>query len=411
LAAAPELFDWIIDERQRPLGALSASPRTGISLGSLVFARIVYAINWLNIGAIFVLMSPDLGAGVGGLGTLTATFYLGLGLMQIPGGVMAARWGPKKVVVIGVFLTSLATLGVAASSTVLAISMLRFVVGAGMALVFAPGVVIVSNLLRGKLGMGVGLFNSAFDFGGIFALFGWIVIAGATGWRPSLVLSGGLGLLSGVLVLLFVPADEGRAGFSFSGKVLVGMIKDRQLILLGLATLGFGIGNTVISGFMVEYLVNSQGVAKSTAGLVASLVVLVPVFTALWGGSLYDRTSRKGLIMLLSLLGSSAALFFGAIPSVYSAVACSALGGVVSGTGYTFAFALAKDFNRAEKEYDGLAIAWVNGISLTGSFIPPLLYSYLVETAGYPEAWLGSAALTLVFLVPLLLMVEKIGGA
>ena len=51
------------------------------AIGSLIFARIVYAINWLNVGAIFVLMSPDLGVGVAGLGTLTSAFYLGIGLM------------------------------------------------------------------------------------------------------------------------------------------------------------------------------------------------------------------------------------------------------------------------------------------------------------------------------------------
>ena len=62
--------------------------------------------------------------------------------------------------------------------------MLRFLVGSGMAFVFAPGVVMVTRLLRGgKSGMGVGLFNSAFDIGGIIAIFGWVVIATAIGWR------------------------------------------------------------------------------------------------------------------------------------------------------------------------------------------------------------------------------------
>ena len=57
--------------------------------------RIVYAINWLNIGAIFFAMGPDLGSGVVGLGTLTSSFYIGLGLMQVPGGVLAAKWGRR----------------------------------------------------------------------------------------------------------------------------------------------------------------------------------------------------------------------------------------------------------------------------------------------------------------------------
>ncbi|TMI48990.1 MFS transporter, partial [Candidatus Bathyarchaeota archaeon] len=54
-----------------------------MAVASLVAARIVYAVNWLNIGALFYLMSGDLNSGVSGLGTLTSSFYLGVGLMQV----------------------------------------------------------------------------------------------------------------------------------------------------------------------------------------------------------------------------------------------------------------------------------------------------------------------------------------
>jgi MFS family permease len=374
----------------------------------MIFARIVYALNWMNIGAIFVLMAPDLGVGVGGLGTLTSAFYLGIGLMQVPGGVMAAKWGPKRLVVVGVFLSSLATLGVSASSSVALIAAFRFLVGTGMAFVFAPGIVIMARLFRGeRAGVGVGLFNSAFNLGGGLAIFGWIVVATAIGWRPSLQASGVLGLLTGALVQLFVPGDKGTEGFVLNPKSLLLIIRDRQLILLGFTTLGFGVANLIIASFMVEYLVNALGVGKVTAGLVSSLIVVVPIFTSVWGGALYDRASKTRLLMSVALLGSAGALAIGAFPSVYAAAACAALGGIVSGIGFTFAFAGARDLNAAEKDYDALAIAWVNGISLTGSFVPPLIYTALVENAGYPYAWLGCAVLTLASLVPLALMVSR----
>lgn len=378
------------------------------ALGSLILARIVYAINWLNVGAIFYLMSTDLGAGVSGLGTLTAAFYLGIGIAQVPGGLLAAKWGTKRVVVIGVFLSSLAALGTSAAATISEIAVLRFLVGVGMAFVFAPGVVIVARLLRGgKSGMGVGLFNSAYDVGGLLAIFGWIVVATVTGWRPSLALSGGLGLLTGVLVLICVPRDEARAEFRVERSSLFRILKDRQLVLLGLGTLGFGISNTIISGFMVYYLKNDLSVEGTVAGLVTSLVTVVPIFTALWGGRLYDSVSRHRMMMALALLGSSAALGLGAFPSLYAAAACSAVGGVVSGVGYTFAFAGARELNRTGGEYDSLAISWVNSISLTGSFLPPIFFSYVADTAGYSQAWVWSAVITLAFLVPILLMVEQ----
>ena len=111
--------------------------------------------------------------------------------------------------------------------------------------------------------------------------------------------------------------------------------------------------------------------------------------------------------MLAAVLGGSIALVLGAYPSVWTAVACSALGGVVSGIGYTVAFAGAKDLNRAGERYDGLAVAWVNGISLTGSFITPLIFSSLVVGASYVVAWLGCAVISFGFLGTVLLMSER----
>jgi len=372
----------------------------------MIFARIIYAVNWLNVGAIFVLMSPDLGVGVAGLGALTAAFYIGVGLMQVPGGLLAARWGPKRVVVLGVFVSSFAALGTAFSSSVVEIAALRFMVGAGMAFVFAPGVVIVTRLFGGRSGLGVGLMNSAFYVGGVLGLFAWVVVATATGWRPSLALSGGLGVLTGVLVLLFVPRDSGRADFKVRPSALFGILRDRELVLMGLGTLGLGVGNVVISAFMVEYLFKNEAVSQALAGLVASMVVVVPIFVGVWSGRVYDKTPKPKMMMVLALAGSSVALVLGAYPSVYAAFLCAVIGGVVSGFGYTFAFAGARDLNRAEEEYDGLAVGWVNSIALTGSFVPPLFYTYVVGTLGYSQAWLASAALGLLFVVPLSIMKE-----
>jgi len=384
------------------------SIRDSKALGSLIFARIIYAVNWLNFGAIFYLMSQDVGAGVSGLGIVTAAFYLGIGLVQVPAGLLAAKYGLKKVVVVGVFLTSFSVLGTSASSTIAELAALRFLVGAGMAFVFAPGVVIVSRLLRGgKSGLGVGLFNSAYDVGGLLAIFGWIVIATAVGWRPSLALSGILGVITGVLVFAFVPGDDSGQEFRVDRKALSAIFSNRQILLLGLGVFGFSIGNTLISGFMVYYLKSSLSVEGTVAGLVTSLITVIPIFTAIWGGRVYDTISKHRVIMMVAMLGSAGALAVNGLNSLYAAVVSSALGGVVSGIGFTFAFAGARDFNRSGPEYDSLAIAWVNSIQLTGSFFPPILFSYIVENLGYSQAWIWSAVISLCFLFPVFLMVEK----
>ncbi len=376
------------------------------AFASLIAARIVYAINWLNIGALFYLMSSDLNSGVSGLGTLTSSFYLGVGLMQVPGGILAAKWGPKRTVTLGIFISSFSMLATSASTALLQVAILRFVVGAGMALVFAPMVVLATRFLGGKSGTGVGLINSAFDVGGLFGLFGWILIASVTGWRPSLALSGALGVMTGLLVIAFVPRDSDNVQFRVSSSDLIKVLKNRNLILIGLGSLGSNLGSVLISSFMAYYLQSSLGETAAIAGLVAAMIVVLPIYTSLWGGRLYDRLRKPRRLLIASGLGMAGALLVCAVPIPSAAAAGAVFGGIAIGPASTINFAAAKDLSRVQKEYEGLTIGWVNSISLTGSFWPPLVFSYLARSFSYSAAWLGGGVIVLMLLVPLFFLTK-----
>jgi len=385
------------------LSARLSGQRTVVAL---VAARIVYAINWLNIGAIFYLMNADLHSGVSGLGTLTSSFYLGVGIMQVPGGVLAAKWGPKRTVSTGILVSSLAVLGTSISSAILQVAILRFIVGAGMALVFAPSVVIMTRFLGGKSGTGVGLINSAFDIGGLLGLFGWILLASVTGWRSTLVLSGSLGLITGLLVVALVPRNEKNLQFRFVTSKLAKILSDRNLIVLGLGSLGSNLGSVLISSFMAYYLQASLGETGAIAGIVAAMIVVLPIYTSLWGGRLYDRSKKPRRLLILSGLGMTAAMLVTAAPILPAAAAGAVLGGIAVGPASTINFAAARDLSRVEREYEGLTISWVNSISLTGSFWPPLIFSYFAKSFNYSAAWLAGAAMCFFLLVPLFFLRE-----
>ncbi len=393
------------------LQMLPGSRQANRPLAALIAMRIVYAINWYNIGAIFYAMGPEFGTGVVGLGTLTSTFYLGLGLMQVPGGIVAAKWGPKKTVVVGTMLSSASAFATAIAPTLAIVAVLRFLVGAGMALVFAPAIVIISRLLRqGRSGIGVGLFNSASNVGGILALSLWGVIAATTGWRPSVELSGGLGIASGLLVMLTAPADEKRLEFKVRAEQLRKVIADPRVIIFGVSMVAGAVCGNLISTFMEYYLIGTFGVGMAYAGIMASMVMAIPIFSSLYAGRMYDRTRRPKVLMLATSVGGIVALVVCAYPSVAAALACTLVGGVVSGFASTVGFAAAKDYHRAEREYDGLAVAWVNCISLSGSVFLLVIFSYVADQKGYPYAWLTGAVLTAVLTVPLLFLSERRRG-
>jgi MFS family permease len=164
---------------------------------SLIIARIVYGINWFNISAIFPLIAVEFNKDVSLLGSISAAFFMGIGLMQIPAGIFAAKYNPRISAIVGIIISSTAALlcGLVFSSSQLI--WLRFIVGFGMAFFFSSAVILIARYgKRGFPGFSIGIMNSAHSMGGIIGIFVWIIFAQMVGWRLSLVLSGVLGLIT-----------------------------------------------------------------------------------------------------------------------------------------------------------------------------------------------------------------------
>ena len=177
--------------------------RSSIAVISLILARILYTVNWFNIGSIFYLMASEFMQDVSMLGLVTAAFLVGVGLFQVPAGLLVVKIGTRKMAIYGIFIASFAALASGLSENSSELATMRFIVGVGMACFFGPSVILISKYLgKGSEGLGIGLLNSAHAIGGILGIFGWVVLAEAIGWRMSLVISGGLGALSGLLLCL-----------------------------------------------------------------------------------------------------------------------------------------------------------------------------------------------------------------
>jgi MFS family permease len=370
---------------------------------SLVLGRVVYAVNWYNVAAVFSLIASELRQNVSGLGYVTSAFYVGIGVFQVPGGVLAAKTGPRLTVICGTTIASLAALLTGFAGNLAEITVLRFLVGAGMALVFAPAVILVTRFMReGSEGLGVGIYNSAFYLGGAVGLSGWAVLATEVGWRNSLLVSGSLGLLTSLLLVFFVPKDTLRSDFKIDAHRLRQIILDKWLIALSIALLGLEFGSTVVGNFMAYYLENVARVGVGEAGSIASLALVCGLVTAPFSGRVFDRFGNAKWLLLatggLMALGVGIA-FFG---TLYSAIISGILVGLASGAGFTFGFAAAREANRFDPEYETLAVSWVNSVSLFGDFVSPLLFSYFAIQFGYSFAWLCLASLAFMLIFPVL---------
>ena len=417
------------------------------AVSSLVFARIIYAINWFNIASTFSHISSDFKQDISLLGLLTTSFLIGVGIFQVPGGILAAIKGSRRTAIYGITIASSAALLCGLSSNLQQIEILRFVVGLGMALFFGSSVTLITRYLgRGSEGFAVALLNSAHSVGGIIGIFGWAILAEIIEWRQSLLLSGALGLISSIFLFAFLPWKDGEEeeklqqqsqqqrakGKYFQimksniGKVLF----DRNLFAFGLVLLGAQIAWGLPLTFIVFYLEDYLKVNPATAGLIAGLGLISGIISAPIFGRIYDKTKNImrlllvcGLVMSIGVAGIAITTI--APSGLYIAGISNVLVGIFSSAVFTIAYASAKETNRKRRtgisneddmrstttknSYDALAIGWVNGLSLFGAFWVPIFFSFVVQHVGYVIAWLLGGFSSLLFVLPsLVIMTAKV---
>ena len=375
------------------------------AVSSLIFSRTLYAVNWYNVASVFVFIAPDFRQNVSGLGLVTASFYAGLGLFQIPGGIMAAKIGPRKTAFYGMLLASVAAFLTSLTVDFYQFVVLRLFVGIGMALFFGPGLTLIAKYFRrGSQGFGVGIFNGAFYLGGSLGLFAWSVLAALAGWRVSLGTSGALGILGAFLLLAYVPREEWK-GFAIKVSDLRRILADRWLLFLSLELFGIGSGSILISTFMVFYLEQSLKLEPAIAGGIGGLAPFFAVFASPLFGMLYDKTKRARLLLFLSGSALAIAIALVAIGNVFSAVLSTVIVGLCAGA-FTVSYLAARQA-AMWPEYESLAVSWVNCIQMFAGFWSPVTFSTLVISIGYAGSWLVAAVYTFLLISVILLAKNK----
>jgi MFS family permease len=417
---------------------------------SLIIARIVYGINWFNISAIFPLIALEFNKDVSLLGSISAAFFIGIGLFQIPAGIFAVKFNPRISAIVGITIASTAALlcGLVLSSSELI--WLRFIVGCGMAFFFSSAVILIARHgKRGFPGFSIGLMNSAHSMGGIIGIFVWIIIAQVVGWRVSLVLSGVLGLVTALLMIMTIPrsnitlendakmdnkdSQPARKAEKLKISDALRVLSNRTLVYLGITLIGIQAAWAVELTFIVIYLVD-LGFSTELAGIIASLPLIFAIVSAPLIGGLYDKVRDTRTLLLICGVGTSMAIVGLSLGSLYLIITSVILTGFFSGGSFTVVYEKARTLliegkpdhrnkatttttleanrrnihNKKDNSlnypsyYDTLKVAWVNGLSLIGVLWMPIVFSYVAEENSYELAWILSAIVTALFiLVPI----------
>lgn len=371
----------------------------------LLLARVVYTINWFNIASIFYLIASDFGTNIAILGIISASFLIGVGLFQVPAGIIAAKIGARKIAIYGIMIASSAALVTGFASDTAQIILLRFIVGIGMACFFGPSVILISRYLgKESEGLGIGLLNSSHALGGIVGLFGWAILAETLGWRGTVILSGGLGIATAIILSIALVRHEDEIQKEFRNKTshVLDTLFNKSLIILGLTLLGFQAGSSMILTFSVFYFEDHLKIGPVEASLIGSLSLIVALISSPLFGRIYDKFGNARKLLFISGILSAISMLGLTTNSLYVLATSVIMTGFFLSAGFVIVYAKAKEINRSQPHYQTLAVSYVNGISLFGVFWVPVLFSFIVNGLGYEVAWLLGALVVILLVFPIL---------
>ena len=263
------------------------------------------------------------------LGSLSAFFYYAYVAMQIPVGTLMDRFGPHKLLTLMAGLSGVACLVFAHSHTLAGAEASRFLLGFSAAFAFVGALKLASVWFPvSKFGFLSGLTQALGMFGAAAAEGPVSVLVSHIGWRETLIFIGGILIVLGFLIGVFVR-DEPNQEEAREQKI----IKKKYSILGGLwrvlktpatwinaAFVGFLYAPTAAFGELwgASYLHRIYSIHTDVAASAVGMIFLGFGVGSPIAGWLSDKIQRRKPIIITSVLGSlilmSAILYLPGLP-------------------------------------------------------------------------------------------------
>jgi len=390
------------------LSGLPLSPRAAArATWVLVALRIGYAYNWFDVGPALPSIGTAFGVGPAQWGLLAAAFLVGAGLLQVPAGFLARRFGARSVSLAGVGLLAVSAAACGAAPSFLVLFVLRLVAGVGAALFFSPAIGLVASLYPvGRRGIPVGGFSSAFSAGAALGVVGSALLIPPIGWQLSLVVGGAVLGVTTLLGVILIPGTAGAAPPKPAVRRprLPAALRYRGVWAIGIAFIGLE-GATFATGqFLVPWGEAVEGWTIALAGVVGMMFILPSVVGGPVGGRVAERyRNHRAQFVVVTLV---AAGVLALLP--WAGLAWAVVIGTVFAFSYGFIYAvmyvLPHYWREVPSEEIPLAIGLLNSIQLAGGAGVSALFGAIVAARSYAVGWEVLALLVVVTLVAIVFL-------
>lgn len=318
-------------------------------------------------------------------------------VLGVFGGMLADRFGAKRVMSIGLGLLAAASLFATFAHSVSMLLATRVFESFGFMLTVLPGPSLLRRCAPASLNRWLGFWAAYMPAGMALGLLLTPFLLAASGWRSAWWLASLLSLLVLLAVRFVVPAD--RSELRQSTRMSVLLLSTLSAPGPWLLALGFGCyaGQWMGVFSFLPTIYADAGVAASTGAPLTALAVVINVIGNIVGGAVAQkRVPAPWLIIMAAItMMTMTWLAFGSgagFAMQYLAIVLfSMFGGLIPGALFALAPSLAPNSN---------AVSTTVGLMQQGSaagqmLAPPLLAAMVSRAGGWSSTWQVTGAFAL----------------
>ena len=348
------------------------------------------------------------------VGLAATVFTLGMGVAALPTGKLLTSVSRKSIVLLGLFIFSVATWLTAYSRGLPDLLAYRFISGLGEAMQVTALIAIGASYFHTRPALVTGMISFAYGIGAVVGPMIAAVLLKAYDWKMPFIVCGAVGIIMMLMIAMWI-----RPWFSESKINEEHTRSDRDnhaapgsndttwslaTILLGLASVCTGVAVFGFFGLYPLYLRSVIEFSPAQAGLVMSAIG-IGGFLSPFGGWLGDRVgSHKVLFVALPLTALSGGIPFTGLlgQSVTLYVAFAFIYGFAV-VGMIYANMSAIIINSMSPTKTSLA----SGLFITSYYIPAAFAGYLMGRLKEASSWTtagilqssGFAAVALILII------------
>lgn len=325
----------------------------------------------------------------GMLATATAIGYL---LMVLLVGIMAAKWGSKKLVIIGLILISIGLISLffVNSYTTSLISMI--ILGIGTAFGYTPLVNILVGWFPENRGLMIGFLLSGMGLGtlitsALIPLFNiWFT---ADGWRYLWLAYGIITILVtliSLIVLRDTPISSLNKNSERNHSLLDEVYLHRGILVVAIIYGMIGIAYLIPQSFLFSFILES-GINEYMAGIIMGTGGFIAVFSGPFWGAISDRIGRRKALSIVLFLSAFSIL----IPIFSQAIPAFIISQIIWGLTITGVLSLTQTISteQTNQTFAPIALGYVTIYFAGGQIIGPSVGGFIIDYFGSIPAALG----------------------